>query len=76
MSVRCPKCGSDNLRPSHLRAGDVFLLLTLRYPARCRDCRRRFAVSLFDIRKVRYDAELRRIREERKEFNAQPYIRD
>ena len=76
MTVRCRKCGSDNLRPSHLRAGDVFLLLTLRYPVRCRDCRRRFAVSLFHIRKVRRDAKLRRMREERKEFHEQPYIRD
>ena len=76
MSVRCPKCGSDNLRPSHLKARDVFLLLTLRYPVRCRACRRRFAVSLFHIRKVRHDAKLRRIREERKEFHEQPYIRD
>jgi hypothetical protein len=37
--LRCPSCFSEALRPSRLRLGDARLLLTLRYPVRCRDCR-------------------------------------
>ena len=76
MTVHCHSCGSRNLRPSRLQAVDAFALLTLRYPVRCRDCRRRFLVSIFSIRKVRRDAEARRIRREREEFHAHPVIRD
>jgi len=37
----CPHCYSENLRRSKLRYGDLGLLLTLRYPLRCEDCRER-----------------------------------
>jgi hypothetical protein len=34
----CPICFSETLRRSKLRSGDVRLLLTLRYPVRCKNC--------------------------------------
>ncbi len=59
MSAHCPACGSRNLRPSQLQSEDLVYLLTLRYPVRCRYCRERFFVSIFNIRKVRRDADAR-----------------
>jgi hypothetical protein len=41
---------------------DWIFLIILRYPVRCRYCRRRFTVSIFKIRKVRRDAHLRDVR--------------
>jgi len=34
----CPNCYSGALRLSKLRSSDLGLLLTLRYPVRCKDC--------------------------------------
>jgi len=41
MGICCPVCGSENVRLSHLRQGDGYHLLRLRYPIRCRSCRLR-----------------------------------
>jgi hypothetical protein len=41
MSLYCQECGSGNLRRAHFRFSDVFGLLTLRYPVRCRSCKSR-----------------------------------
>jgi len=56
MTVYCHTCGSKNLRPSRLKLKDLVYFLILRYPVRCRYCRKRFSVSIFSIRKVRRDA--------------------
>ena len=65
MTVFCRVCGSRNIRPSHFQFKDFRFLLTLRYPVRCRACRKRFVVSIFRIRRVRRDAEARRAGEMR-----------
>jgi hypothetical protein len=50
---------------------DLALLVALCTPVRCRDCRRRFYVSIFSIAKIRRDAEARRARREYEENKAQ-----
>ena len=62
--AHCLVCGSRNLRPAHFQMTDLAFLLALRSPVRCRECRRRFHVSIFRIGKIRRDAEARRAREE------------
>ncbi len=44
--LTCNGCGSSNMRLSHLRAGDLWDLIALRYPVRCRDCRERGFTTL------------------------------
>jgi hypothetical protein len=46
---------------------DLAYLLVLCAPVRCRECRKRFHVSIFGIGKIRRDAEARRDREDRDE---------
>lgn len=62
MTAHCHACGSRNLRPSRPQPKDLVYFITLRYPVRCRRCRRRFAVSIFSIRKVQRDAQARNAR--------------
>ena len=64
MNVYCQACGSRNIRPSYFRITDAGFLLTLRFPVRCRQCRKRFAVSIFKIRRLRREATARIAREE------------
>lgn len=64
MTAQCHTCGSRNLRPSLLKRKDLIYLFALRSPVRCRQCRERFYVSIFSIRKVRRDAYARRARKE------------
>jgi DNA-directed RNA polymerase subunit RPC12/RpoP len=41
--IRCPKCGSANVRLStELKIADLLLSIFLVRPIRCRDCRIRF----------------------------------
>jgi hypothetical protein len=42
----CRQCGSADIRPSHLRAGDWTYFFSLCYPTRCRSCRERGSVNL------------------------------
>lgn len=56
MTVYCHTCGSRNLRPSRLQLKDLAYFLVLRYPVRCRHCRKRFSASIFSLRKLRRDA--------------------
>lgn len=42
----CSGCGSSNVRLSHLRGNDLWSLVALRYPTRCRDCHQRGFTSL------------------------------
>ena len=71
MTIYCHACGSRNLRPSRLQLKDLVYLLILRYPVRCRNCRKRFSVSIFSIGKIRREAEARRNREEHEEHRSQ-----
>jgi hypothetical protein len=56
MIVYCHTCGSRNLRPSRLQLKDLAYFLALRYPARCRHCRKRFYVSILSLGKLRREA--------------------
>lgn len=76
MSVHCHVCGSKDLRPSRFQPGDLVYLLTLRHPVRCRDCRRRFCVSILHIRKVKRDARMRRTRRNREMRMPQSVLMD
>ena len=73
--IRCFHCGSKNLRPSHLRFGDVIYFLLLRYPARCRDCRHRFYLNLSSILKVHHYAKSRLAGGSRRQRLRQPFDR-
>jgi len=67
MTIYCHTCGSTNLRPSRLQLKDLASILILRYPVRCRYCRKRFSVSAFSIGTIRREAEARLHREEYEE---------
>lgn len=41
MKIHCSACGSNAFRLSRFRISDVFRLLMLKYPVRCKDCRKR-----------------------------------
>lgn len=64
MPVCCRICGSENLRPSHLLVTDWRYFVKLRYPIRCRKCRKRGSVRLWKIFAVRNKANARRSSEE------------
>jgi len=53
--IECPKCGSNNLRYSHLRSASERLasLLGLR-PIRCRQCRARFTIRTWTLEELRF----------------------
>ncbi len=70
MTIYCHACGSRNLRPSRLQLKDLAYFLVLRYPVRCRLCRKRFSASIFRIGMIRREAEARRHREEYEEHRA------
>lgn len=46
MSVSCPECGSAKVRQAHLQFKDAIHLLILKYPVRCRICRKRWYLPL------------------------------
>jgi len=50
MSLSCQECGSSNLRRAHFRFSDAVRLLTLRYPVRCRNCRKRWYAPIEQAR--------------------------
>jgi hypothetical protein len=52
MSVSCHECGSPNVRQAHFRFPDAFHLLALRYPVRCRSCRKRWYVLFSEARQL------------------------
>jgi hypothetical protein len=43
----CHQCGSTGLRRSHFRPDDVFEIVQLNWPVRCRSCMERQFVSIF-----------------------------
>jgi hypothetical protein len=76
MTVYCHECGSRNLRLSRLQPKDVGYFLVLRYPVRCRHCRKRFSISIFSVAMVRREADARRHREEYEERKSLTAIPD
>ena len=57
--MNCPYCDSDILRNSRFRFPDVFHLLLLQLPVRCRNCGERSYVHFSLARKMRQEAKLR-----------------
>lgn len=47
MHIDCKSCGQSEFRASRFRMKDVFRLLALHYPVRCRVCKRRQYISIF-----------------------------
>jgi hypothetical protein len=76
MTVYCHECGSRNLRLSRLQPKDVGYFLVLRYPVRCRHCRKRFSISIFSVAMIRREADARRHREEYEERKSLTAIPD
>ena len=62
MTVHCNLCGSTNLRPAHFQLRDLAYLVTLRSPVRCRYCRMRFHVHLFNALRIRRGHHARRVK--------------
>jgi hypothetical protein len=54
----------------------VGYFLVLRYPVRCRHCRKRFSISIFSVAMVRREADARRHREEYEERKSLTAIPD
>jgi hypothetical protein len=63
--MECRLCGSTRFRLSRLRVPDLFELIFLRHPVRCRICYKREYVSLFTAFGIRR-ANKRRHEEERR----------
>jgi hypothetical protein len=50
MSLYCKECGSSNLRRARFRFYDALRLFALRYPVRCRFCRKRWHAFVLEAR--------------------------
>jgi hypothetical protein len=60
LNMNCPFCKSDLLRTSRFQPHDIFHLLLLRLPVRCRDCIERSYVSIPEWRRIRRESLIRR----------------
>jgi hypothetical protein len=58
--MQCQWCGSEEIRDSKLRISDVFNLLLLKYPVRCRSCEGRNFDNIFAVLKLRAASKARR----------------
>jgi hypothetical protein len=73
--MECRLCGSKKFRVSRLRLPDLFKLLSLRYPVRCRTCYRRVFVSFFAARAIRRENHLRHEEERRRRMQEASTVR-
>ena len=60
MAVHCPRCGLRTIRSSQFRLFDLPRLLMLRSPMRCRSCRTRFYITVFERMRLHREAKARR----------------
>ena len=58
--MHCPFCDSHSLRISRFRFSDIYQLLLLRLPVRCRNCRERSYVPMAQAHRIRQASRLRR----------------
>jgi len=58
MAFHCRGCGMSDFRLSHVRNKDLWRLLTLQYPIRCRTCRERSFVFVLKALQIVRDAKL------------------
>lgn len=56
MAVRCPRCGLRTIRSSQFRLFDLPRLFLLRSPMRCKSCRTRFYITVFERMRLRREA--------------------
>jgi hypothetical protein len=63
MSVSCLECGSLSVRQAHLRLSDARFLLMLKYPVRCRDCKKRWYAPLTSARRLPHSPQRRDVTE-------------
>jgi hypothetical protein len=56
----CPFCDSSKLRTSRFRFDDLFHLLLLRMPVRCRDCQERSYTGIAKVMQLRRESKHRR----------------
>lgn len=63
MSFSCIECGSTKVRQAHLRVGDLPFLLMLKYPVRCRDCKKRWYLPLVNARRLPNSPQRRNVTE-------------
>jgi len=73
--MECKLCGSKKFRVSRLRIPDLYKLLWLRYPVRCRTCYRRVFVSIFVARGIRRENQLRHEEERRRRMQEASTVR-
>ena len=64
--LTCRICGSTDFRLSHFRSKDVFHLVRLSYPVRCRCCRTRDYVVVFKAVKIGHADRIRHALRRRK----------
>jgi len=60
MPLRCRNCGWWNFRASRFRRADVYRLLLLQYPVRCRHCYERDYAFLLNLFKLKGEESLHR----------------
>jgi hypothetical protein len=70
--MNCPFCKSDRLRNSRFQPVDIFQLLLLRLPVRCRDCIERSYVSIPEWRRIRRESLIRREKRNHRESDQRP----
>jgi hypothetical protein len=58
--MQCQWCGSNEIRESKFRLSDVYQVLLLKYPVRCRSCDGRGFDNLFAVLKLRAESKARR----------------
>ena len=73
--MKCAQCGSSQFRTSRFRREDLFRLLWLRYPIRCRSCQQRDYAGVFTAMKI-HGAEKIRRRERRGRREAEASARE
>jgi hypothetical protein len=70
--MNCPFCKSDLLRTSRFQPHDIFQLLLLGLPVRCRDCIERSYVSIPEWRRIRRESLIRREKRSRRASDETP----
>ena len=58
--MKCSLCGSERLRPSHLRRFDVSRLFLFQYPIRCSACYERRYVNMVAALRIRRESRARK----------------
>jgi hypothetical protein len=63
----CLWCDSPNVRNSRLRLADVYRLVLLQWPVRCRSCEERYYINVFAAWRLHQETKARRTERRRRE---------